>query len=62
MIKDYSREIKNKIKDLKDKGFELGKSEKYLKHRTGASFKEMEKELQTCKNLVFTEKRGKDGR
>ena len=61
MPKDYSKEIKKIIKELKDKGFQFGKSEKYLRHRVGISFKDMEEELKGCKNLIFTEKREANG-
>ena len=61
MSKDYSREIIEKIAELKSKGFEFGKSERYLKHRTGINFKEMTEELKACKQLVFTEKRKING-
>ncbi len=57
MTKDYSEEVKKSIKELQDKEFEFGKSEKYLKHRIGISLKEIEQELKECKSLVFTEKR-----
>lgn len=61
MSKDYSERVKEIIRNFKNKGFEFGKTEKYLKHRIGISFKEMEEELQTCKNLIFTEKREING-
>lgn len=56
MSQDYSKEAKDKIDKLKKEGFEFGKSEKYLTHRVGISFKEMQKELEDCKDLVFTDK------
>ncbi|MFH1889573.1 MAG: hypothetical protein ABIJ58_01710 [Nanoarchaeota archaeon] len=61
MTKDYSDEIKKEIKVLIENGFEFGKSERYLKHRVGISFKEMEEELNNCRNLIFTEKRETNG-
>ena len=57
MVKDYSKEIKNKINKLMNKGFDFGKSDKYLEHRTGKSFKEIIREIKDCKFLEFTEKR-----
>ncbi len=61
MGQDYSKEVKVKINEFKEKGFEFGKSEKYLSHRAGISFKEMEAELENCKDLVFADRRDAGG-
>lgn len=61
MSEDYSEEIKERIAELKEKGFEFGKSQEYLKHRVGASFEEMQRELESCDKLIFTDRREVDG-
>ena len=61
MLKDYSEEVKGLLKRFYERGFEFGKSEEYLKHRTGASFGEMAEELKNCKFLKFTERREAEG-
>ncbi|MBS3092259.1 hypothetical protein J4466_02460 [Candidatus Pacearchaeota archaeon] len=60
-MENYSMEVKEKIKEYKNKGFEFGKSERYLSHRISLSIKEVEDELNECKRLGYTHKKKVDG-
>ncbi|MBS3066629.1 hypothetical protein J4205_02280 [Candidatus Pacearchaeota archaeon] len=61
--KNYSSEIKKKIKECIEKGtgFEYGKSGRYLSHRVKLSIEEIELELKEAKDLVFTNKKEING-
>ncbi len=61
MCRDFSSEVKKWIADFKERGFEFGKSEAYLKHRIRIGFEEMKFEISECNKLVFTGKREING-
>jgi len=56
MTKNYSEELKEMLDKFKDKGFEWGKSIRYLEFRNGCSKEEMEKEIFNCFNSEYVEK------
>ena len=61
MSGDFSEEARKKISELKEKGFEFGKSERYLNHRTGITLENMKTELRNLNNLVFTDRKDING-
>lgn len=55
-MKDYSEEVKNIIRSLKDQEIEYLKPLDYLLNRVNTTKKEIEKELFDFENLKFVEK------
>ena len=58
---DYSKEVKELIKENIKHGFYYGKSIDYLSFRLGITKQEMEEELLNCLNLEFTVKQFRGG-
>lgn len=61
MKKNYSEELKELIREYKEKGFEWGKPIDYLEFRNGCSRENMEKEILDCDNFEFVEKQKEQG-
>jgi hypothetical protein len=61
MCKDYSKFVEEEIKKRLNNGFEYGKTREVLEFNGRKRIDEMEKELSSCRNLVYTNKKIESG-